>query len=64
MPRLHNPADYAGCLLRAGFATTAAKAGVPERDIMRQGGWKSLVVRRYIRDGELFSDNPAAKIGL
>lgn len=32
---------FGGHSLRAGFATTAARAGAPNRQIMRQGRWKS-----------------------
>lgn len=57
--------DYAGHSLRSGFATTAGKAGVSERAIMKQLGHKSTaMVRRYIQDGQLFEDNAAAEIGL
>jgi hypothetical protein len=36
-----------------------------ERSIMKQTGHRSVtVVRRYIRDAELFDDNAAAGIGL
>lgn len=60
-----DPARYSGHSLRAGFVTAAAAAGVPERDIMAQTGHRSvLVLRRYIRDGSLFRDNPAASVGL
>jgi len=32
---------------------------------MDQGGWKSeLTVKRYIRDGNLFRENAASKLGL
>lgn len=56
---------YAGHSLRAGLITQAAMAGVSERAIMDQSGHKSLVVmRRYIRDGSLFRENAAAKVGL
>ncbi|TDY40594.1 site-specific recombinase XerD [Alicyclobacillus sacchari] len=56
---------YAGHSLRAGLATSAAMAGVSERDIMAQTGHKSpMMVRRYIRDGNLFRANAAARIGL
>ena len=55
----------AGHSLRAGFATSAARADVSERGIMEQGRWRSLTVARgYIRDDSLFRDNPAGKIGL
>jgi integrase len=60
-----DPTLYAGHSLRAGLATAAAQAGVGERDIMRQTGHRSVeMVRRYIRDGSLFRDNPAAAVGL
>ena len=56
---------FSGHSLRAGFATTAARAGVEERHIMRQTGHKSeRMVRTYIRDGALFRDNASAKVGL
>jgi integrase len=55
------PSGLAGHSLRAGLATAAAKAGKSERSIMRQTGHRSAaMVRRYIRDGELFSENAAA----
>jgi site-specific recombinase XerD len=60
-----DPALFAGHSLRAGLATAAAKAGKSERSIMKQTGHRSVsVVRRYIRDAELFDDNGAAGIGL
>lgn len=60
-----DPGRYSGHSLRAGLATSAAAAGVQERDIMRQTGHKSVqMVRRYIRDGELFRDNVSGLIGL
>jgi integrase len=56
---------YAGHSLRAGLATAAAAAGVDERTIMAQTGHKSeKMVRRYIRDGELFRKNAAGDVGL
>jgi site-specific recombinase XerD len=56
---------YAGHSLRAGLITQAAMAGVSERAIQDQSGHKSLaVMRRYIRDGSLFRENAAAKVGL
>ncbi len=56
---------YAGHSLRAGHATTAAIAGASERSIMNQTGHRSVqMVRRYIRDGSLFRENSAAKLGL
>lgn len=56
---------YAGHSLRAGLITQAAMAGVSERAIQDQSGHKSLaVMRRYIRDGSLFRENAAARVGL
>jgi integrase len=56
---------YAGHSLRAGHATTAAIAGASERSIMNQTGHRSVqMVRRYIRDGNLFRENSAGKLGL
>jgi integrase len=56
---------FSGHSLRAGLVTSAAKAGKSERTIMAQTGHRSVtMVRRYIRDANLFSDNAAAGIGL
>jgi site-specific recombinase XerD len=58
-------ADYAGHSLRAGLATQAAMNGASEFAIMRQTGHRSLAtVRKYIRQGSLFRDNAATKLGL
>src|SRR5579863_1711976 len=60
-----DPAKYAGHSLRAGHATAAAVAGASERSIMAQTGHRSvMMVRRYIRDGSLFRENSAGKLGL
>jgi site-specific recombinase XerD len=60
-----DPAAYAGHSLRSGFATTAARNGASEAAIMRQTGHRSVqVVRGYIREGGLFNDTAAAKLGL
>lgn len=60
-----NAAKYAGHSLRAGHATSAAIAGASERSIMNQTGHRSVqMVRRYIRDGSLFRENSAGKLGL
>lgn len=60
-----DPASYSGHSLRAGLATAAAKAGKPERVIAKQTRHKSIaVLRGYIRDAELFSENAASGIGL
>lgn len=60
-----DPAAYAGHSLRAGMATQASMNGASELAIMRQTGHRSVaMVRRYIREGSLFRDNPAGKLGL
>jgi integrase len=59
------PELFSSHSLRSGFATTAARAGVAEHRIMRQGRWTtSQAMRGYIQEGELFVDNPSAKLGL
>ena len=60
-----DPALFAGHSLRSGLATSAAAAGVAERDIMAQTGHTSeRMVRRYIRAGSLYRNNAAAAVGL
>ncbi len=57
--------DLAGHSLRAGFATSAARAGKSEAAIMRQTRHKSVTVaRRYIRQGTRWEDHAGAGIGL
>jgi integrase len=57
--------EFSGHSLRSGLATAAARGGASERSIMKQTGHRSTaMVRRYIREAELFSDNAAAKLGL
>lgn len=57
--------DFSGHSLRAGLATSAAAAGVSDRQIARQTGHQSMrVLARYIREGELFRDNVAGQVGL
>jgi site-specific recombinase XerD len=56
-------ARYSGHSLRAGFATNAAKAGASALSIRAQTGHKSdAMLQRYIRDGDLFRNNPNLKI--
>ncbi len=56
----YDPSEFAGHSLRSGLATAAAGAGKSERAIMRQTGHRSeRVLRGYIRDGSLFSENAA-----
>jgi site-specific recombinase XerD len=53
---------FAGHSLRAGFATSAAAGGAAERDIMQHTRHRSTeMVRRYIREGELFHKGNAAR---
>jgi integrase len=60
-----DPERYAGHSLRAGLATSAAAGGASERDIMNQTGHRSSdMVRRYIREGNLFKSNAASLAGL
>jgi integrase len=60
-----NVADFSGHSLRAGFVTSAARAGEPERRIMRQTGHKSIeMVLRYVRQANAFTDNAALSLGL
>ena len=55
--------NYSGHSLRSGFATAAAEAGVEERSIMAMTGHKSPeMVRRYIKEANLFKNNPLNKI--
>jgi len=60
-----DPERLSGHSLRAGLATQAAADGVEEREIMAQTGHRSVqMVRRYIRDGQLFRGNAAGRVGL
>ncbi|MBL9062599.1 MAG: site-specific integrase [Tabrizicola sp.] len=53
-----NPEGYSGHSLRAGFATSAANAGVTAHRIRAQTGHASdAMLTRYIRHGNLFLDN-------
>ena len=58
-----NSNNYSGHSLRSGFATSAAEAGVEERNIMAMTGHKSPeMVRRYIKEANLFKNNALNKI--
>jgi integrase len=58
-----DPEGYSGHSLRAGFATSAAKAGVSILKIRAQTGHTSdAMLSRYVRDGELFVGNAAGAI--
>ena len=55
--------NYSGHSLRSGFATSAAEAGAEERSIMAMTGHKSTeMVRRYIKDANLFKNNALNKV--
>jgi site-specific recombinase XerD len=55
-----NPEGYSGHSLRAGFATSAAQAGVSTLKIRAQTGHASdAMLSRYVHDGELFLGNAA-----
>jgi site-specific recombinase XerD len=55
--------NYSGHSLRSGFATSAAESGVEERNIMAMTGHKSTeMVRRYIKEVNLFKNNAFNKI--
>jgi len=54
---------YAGHSLRSGFATSTAESGAEERSIMAMTGHKSTeMVRRYIKEANLFKNNALNKI--
>ena len=60
-----DPSLYAGHSLRAGFATTAARAGKPDRAIQKQTRHKSAaMLAEYVREGRLFDENASEGIGL
>jgi len=57
--------NYSGHSLRSGFATSAAESGAEERSIMAMTGHKSSeMVRRYIKEANLFKNNALNKIKL
>lgn len=59
------PTSFSGHSLRAGFVTSAARAGAPERQIMRTTGHRSVeMVLKYVRQANCFADNAALTLGL
>ncbi len=57
----HN--KYSGHSLRSGFATSTAELGAEERSIMTMTGHKTTqMVRRYIKEANLFKNNALNKI--
>lgn len=60
-----DPQRYSGHSLRSGHCTSAARAGVPERIIMRQTGHRSeRMVRHYVQQSSVFTENSAKALGL
>ena len=58
-----DPDAYSGHSLRAGLATSAAMAGASMWKIRRQTGHASdAMLTRYIRDGDMFTDNAAGAL--
>jgi integrase len=58
-----DPAAFSGHSLRAGLATSAAMAGVSTLSIRRTTGHASdAMLARYVRIGDIFTDNAAAAI--
>src|SRR5262249_52803086 len=58
-----DPTGYSGHSLRSGLATSAAQAGVPAWRIKAQTRHASdAMLGRYIRDGELFTENAAGAL--
>ena len=57
------PGGFSGHSLRAGFATSAVQAGVSTLKIRAQTGHATdAMLARYVRDGELFTDNAAGAL--
>ena len=57
--------NYSGHSLRSGFATVTAESGADERSIMAMTGHKTTqMVRRYIKEANLFKNNALNKIKL
>tara|TARA_B100001027_G_scaffold146880_1_gene102631 strand:+ start:309 stop:1262 length:954 start_codon:yes stop_codon:yes gene_type:complete len=55
--------NFAGHSLRSGFATVAAESGADERSIMTMTGHKTTqMVRRYIKEANIFKNNALNKV--
>jgi len=60
-----DPKGYSGHILRTGFATSAAQAGVSTLIIRAHTGHASdAMLARYIRAGELFTGNTAGGVAM
>ncbi|HWW64107.1 MAG TPA: site-specific integrase [Sphingomonadaceae bacterium] len=58
-----DPTTFSGHSLRAGLATSAAMAGASSWKIRQQTGHRSdAMLARYIRDGDMFTDNAAGAV--
>ena len=58
-----DPVGFSGHSLRAGFATSAAIAGASTYKIRQQTGQSSdAMLNRYIRDGDMFTNNAAGAV--
>lgn len=58
-----DPEGYSGHSLRAGFATSAAHAGVPTYKVRAQTGHASdAMLSRYVRDADMFDGNAAGTL--
>ncbi|RWA80461.1 site-specific integrase [Mesorhizobium sp.] len=58
-----DPAGYSGHSLRAGFATSAVMAGASTWKIRAQTGHASdAMLARYIREGDMFTNNAAGAV--
>jgi site-specific recombinase XerD len=56
-------AQFSGHSLRAGFVTNASQRGASSTSIRAQTGHKSdSMMQRYIRNAQLFTDNPVSKV--
>jgi integrase len=63
MRNAHLEGDFAAHSLRAGFVTSAAQKKVPEVDIQRVTGHRSVaILRRYVRRATLFENTPLTTI--
>ena len=57
--------NFSGHSLRSGFATVAAASGADERSIMAMTGHKTTqMVRRYIKEANIFKNNALNKVKL
>ena len=57
------PEKFSGHSLRAGFVTSAARAGIATHRIRAQTGHASdATMSRYIREGSLFRGNAAGQL--